>query len=152
MAANPLTLILPLAAGTDLQKVVAAVAGNQQKIDDALTRVGTVHFARFVVFDASTENLQPDLAAGTVSSTFKLAVITEYDGNFNAYIQDFVNEVGEIFDLLLSFTSDGQHCIPVAQNVAAFQAYVAKNDASQPPNNGLYAAYPQTVQQILAAF
>ena len=141
MAANPLTLILPLAAGTDLQKVAAALAGNQEKIDNALTSVGTVHFARFVLFDSSTENLQPDLSRGTTGDHFKLAVITAYDGNFNAYIQDFVNEVGDIFDLLLSFTSDGQHCIPVA-----------KNDASQPPNNGLYAAYPQSVQQILAAF
>ena len=149
--ANPLTLILPLAAGTDLQKVAGALAGNQQKIDDALTSVGTVHFARFVIFDSSTENLQPDLAGGTTSSTYKLAVITEYDGSFNAYIQEFVNEVGDIFDILLSFTSDGQHCVPVAKNVAAFQAYVAKNDASQPPNNGLYSAYPQTVQQILAS-
>ena len=157
--ANPLTLILPLEAGVDLQKVFAALAGNQQKIDDALTSVGTVHFARFVVLDSGTENLRPDLGGGGAGgsgdaaySNYKLAVITEYDGSFNAYIQDFVNEVGGIFDVLLSFTADGKQCVPVAKNVAAFQAYVAKNDLSQAPNNTLYSAYPQTVQQILGAF
>jgi len=41
----------------------------------------------------------------------------------------------------------------VANNVAAFTAFIAQNDASQhQPNEGMFAAYPQTVQQILAAF
>ena len=36
---------------------------------------------------------------------------------------------------------------------AAFAAFIAQNDASQhQPNEGMFAAYPQTVQQILAAF
>jgi hypothetical protein len=159
--ANPLTLILPLESGVDLQKLLTALATNSEAINTALTSVGTVHFARFIVFDASTENLQPSLSAGSADgaaggngySNYRLAVITEYDGSFNAYIQDFVNSVGQIFDLLLSFTADGKQCIPVAKNVAAFQAYIAKNDASQhAPNNTLFSAYPQTVQQILAAF
>ena len=82
-----------------------------------------------------------------------LAVITEYDGSFQAYIGDFVAQIGQVFDALLQYVVGGQALIPVANNVAAFNAFVAANDASQhQPNGGLYQAYPQTVQQILAAF
>ena len=53
-----------------------------------------------------------------------LAVITEYDGDFDAYIQDFVAKVGPIFDVLLSFTVGGKEVTPVAQHISAFIAYV----------------------------
>ncbi len=73
--------------------------------------------------------------------------------SLNAYIQDFVSQLGGVFDTLLSFVIGGAALIPVANNVTAFEAFITVNDASQHvPNNALYAAYPQTVQQILAAF
>lgn len=149
--ANPLTLVMPLATGADLEKLQAALAGSQEEIDKALETIGTVHFARFVLFDASAPNLQPK-AGG--KGPFGLAVITEYDGDFNRYIQDFVNQLGPVFDVLLSFTADGSALIPVSQNVEKFTNYIAANDASQnPPNSNfrLYSAYPYTVQQILAS-
>ena len=46
----------------------------------------------------------------------------------------------------------GAATVPVANNLSAFQAFITLNDAAQHlPNQGLYQAYPQTVQQILAS-
>lgn len=148
--ANPLTLMMPVIPGTSPEKIAATLASAQGDLDAALTSVGTVHFARFVFFDTSQANLQPAMSS---SGPFVIGVITEYDGSFDAYIQDFVNKVGAIFDALLQFVEGGPALIPVSNNVQAFTAFIAANDASQhAPNQGLYAAYPQTVQQILAAF
>ncbi len=149
--ANALTLIMPLEEGVDLTKLAMTLAGAASEINSALTNIGTVHFARFVLFDASSPNFQPASTTGP----FRLAVITEYDKDFDDYIQDFVNDIGDVFDALLKFTADGQSLVPVSKNVAAFQAYVAKNDLSQHLRQGqptLYSAYPQSVQAILAAF
>jgi hypothetical protein len=78
-------------------------------------------------------------------------VITEYDGDFNAYIQDFVAQIGDVFDALLGFVVGGAAITPVKDHINQFIAFVQTNDASQtPPNNGLYQAYTFTVQQILA--
>ncbi|HYW07643.1 MAG TPA: hypothetical protein VE913_11845, partial [Longimicrobium sp.] len=80
-----------------------------------------------------------------------LAVVTEYDGSFQAYIGDFVARIGQVFDALLQFVVGGKELTPVANNAAAFLAFVTANDASShQPNTGLYSAYPLTVQKILA--
>lgn len=147
--ANPLTLVMPLKKGVDLQQLGELITRAQPDIEKALTTIGTVHFASFVVLDASTPNLQPG-----GPGPYKLAVITSYDGDFDTYIQDFLNNIGEVFDALLSLTTDGGGIIPVEQNVEGFIKYVKQNDASQnPPNSqlGLFSAYPCTVQQVLAA-
>jgi hypothetical protein len=150
---SPLTLIMPIIPGTSLTAIAATLAENTKQIDDALKTIGTVHFARFLLLDSSKPNLQPDLTAKTASNSLVLGVITEYDGNFNMYIQDFVSKLGGVFDALLEFVVDGKKLIPVDNNVAAFQAYITLNDASQHiPNADLYQAYPQTVQKILAVF
>jgi hypothetical protein len=149
--ANPLTFIMPLAPDADLQQLGKDIAASQSQIDAALVAVGTVHYARFLLLDGSSPNLQP--AAGA-KGPFSLAVITDYDGDFNIYIQAFVTYLGPIFDVLLSFSAgDGPKLIPVKDHLTAFTAYVGLNDASQqPPNNdlGFYNAYPWTVQQVLA--
>lgn len=147
--ANALTLIMPLKQGVDLQQLGALLATSLPTIDEALVNIGTVHYARFVILDASTPNFQPG-----PTGPYKLAIITTYDSDFDTYIQDFVNNIGMIFDALLSVTSDGAHLVPVSQNVAAFTEYVSKNDASRnPPSSSLiqFGAYPCTVQQVLAA-
>jgi hypothetical protein len=147
--ANPLSLMMPVIPGTSLETIGKTLEGAQEQLNAALTSVGTVHFARFLLLDTSQANLQP----GSANGPFIISVITEYDGDFDAYIQDFVNKVGAIFDALLQFVVGGPELLPVANNVQAFTDFIAKNDASQhAPNQGLYAAYPQTVQQILAAF
>ena len=148
--ASPLTLLMPIIPGTSVMELATTLQKYQTEINTALTSIGTVHFARFLLLDRSTANLQP---GGTASDQLVLAVITEYDGSFQAYIGDFVAQIGQVFDALLQFVVGGQALTPVANNVAAFSAFVAANDASQhQPNEGLYQAYQQTVQQILAAF
>lgn len=149
---SPLTLMMPVIPGTSLLTIAETLAKSQTVIDAALQSIGTVHFARFLLIDRSQPNLQPDMSSVLASTTLVIGVVTEYDGDFNAYIQDFVSQLGGVFDALLAFVVGGAALIPVANNVAAFEAFITVNDASQHiPNNSLYAAYPQTVQQILAA-
>ena len=147
--ASPLTLMMPIIPGTNLTELAATLAKYQSQIDSALTSIGTVHYARFLLLDRSTANLQP---GGASSDQLVLAVITEYDGSFQAYIGDFVSQIGDVFNALLAFVVGGAAVTPVQSNVNAFMAFVTANDASEhQPNEGLYQAYTATVQQILAA-
>lgn len=152
--ANPLTLMMPVLPGTTLVSIATLLAENQPAIDAALASIGTVHFARFSLLDRSQPNLQPDLAkAADPSDTLVIGVITAYDGDFKPYISDFSAQLGDVFNALLKNVIGGAAITPVQNNLAEFQAFIARNDASQhEPNTTLYGAYPQTVQQILAAF
>lgn len=145
--ATPLTLLMPVLPGTNPATIGETLAKYQPILDQALTSVGTVHYARILLFDVSVPNLQP----GTGKGPFVIAVITAYDGSFDAYIQDFIAKVGTVFDALLQFVVGGPALTPVADHVNGFLDFVQANDASQhAPNTGLYQAYPYTVQQILA--
>ena len=99
----------------------------------ALDKLKTVHFARFVFLENNT----------------KLAVITTYDGSFDEYINEFIDEIGDVFNALLAHMKDASP-LPVQQNRQAFLDYVRKNDlrAIEP----FYSAYPKaTVLDIHAA-
>lgn len=148
---NPLTLLMPVTDGISVGTLLGLIGQNQAAIDAALTNIGTVHFARFLVFDTSVPNLQP--ASLTTASNLVLAVITVYDGSFQTYISDFVGQLSAVFNALLACVVGGKVVTPVQDNQTAFQNFVLANDASQnPAAPALYCAYPQTVQQILAAF
>jgi hypothetical protein len=148
--ASPLTLMMPVIPGTDPVTIAKTLAEYQPQLNAALQSIGTVHYARTLYLDTSMPNLQP--STKSTNGPFVICVITEYDGSFNAYIGDFVAQVGAVFDALLQFVVGGPALIPVANNVAAFTAFIAQNDASQhQPNEGMFEAYTQTVQQILAA-
>lgn len=151
---NPLSLFMPVLPGTTMNSILTAQAQGQAQANAALTSIGTVHFARFLLLDTSKPNLIPDINNLDVpSDTLVISVITEYDGSFNAYINDFVRELGDVFNTNLQFVVGGAAVTPVQDNVAAFNAFITANDASQhSPNISLYQAYPQTVQQIIAAF
>lgn len=136
---NPLTLVMSIKSAADF----AQLAGLLQKIQSApseknpiwlaLTKLNTVHFARFVFLENNT----------------KLAVITTYDGSFDTYINDFIEEIGDVFNALLAHMSDAPP-LPVQQNRPAFLDYVRKNDlrAIEP----FFSAYPKaTVLDIHAA-
>lgn len=136
---NPLTLVMSIKSPADY----AQLAGLLQKIQSAprdhnpiwlaLTKLNTVHFARFVFLENNT----------------KLAVITTYDGSFDAYINEFVDEIGDVFNALLAHMSDAP-ALPVQQNRKAFLDYVRTNDlrAIEP----FFSAYPKaTVLDIRAA-
>ncbi|MQA30190.1 MAG: hypothetical protein GEU82_10170 [Luteitalea sp.] len=136
---NPLTLIMSIKSPADYTQLAALLQKIQSAPPDrnpiwlALTKLNTVHFARFVFLESNT----------------KLAVITTYDGSFDAYINEFVDEIGEVFNALLAHMSDAPP-LPVQQNRQAFLDYVRKNDlrAIEP----FFSAYPKaTVLDILAA-
>lgn len=149
--ANALTHIAPLKPGANLQGLQETLFKSREMRDHALKEIGTVHDFRFVVFDASSPNLLPHPSS---NGPFFIAVITTYDGSFEAYIQDFVRFIAPVFDALLPNTVDGGDLVPVKDNVEGLIEWVRKYDASQqPPNNQFrfYTAYPYTVQQILAA-
>jgi hypothetical protein len=106
-----------------------------------------VHFARIFVFEKNNASkIAPNIAA----------IITSYDGDFAAYIQDFVNHEGVagFFDNFLSAVDDpdAAKCKPVKKNARRFAALLQKYDATNPaaPWGVWYSAYPgKTVQNIL---
>ncbi|MFC7419719.1 hypothetical protein ACFQNF_07475 [Iodobacter arcticus] len=150
---NPLTLLMPLKPGTSPESIIGTLKANQDQVNSALKEIGTVHFARFLLLDRSQPNLLPDLKKTLTSDTLVLGVITEYDGDFKPYIQAFAKNLGDAFDSMLKYAIGGDALIPVRENVPEFLAYLSTVDASQhDPNQNLDAAYPQTVQEILAKF
>ena len=149
--ANPLTVMLPLDPSKNVAELLTKVAANQAALNGALAGVGTVHFARFILFDRSKADLRPVLGPeGLGEGPFAFGIITEFDGDFNVYTEEFVNQIGFLFDLGLSFTIDGQALIPVQEHLTEFAAYLKEHNLSDhAPNQGLFNAYEFTVKQIL---
>ena len=93
---NPLTLIMTVKSATDSQALQALLHKLQSAPPElnpvwtALNKLNTVHFARFVFLDAN----------------MKLAVITAYDGSFEDYINEFIDEIGDVFNALLAHMAD----------------------------------------------
>jgi hypothetical protein len=136
---NPLTLIMNIKSAADYQQLngllqkLQSAPPDQNPIIVALNKLKTVHFARFVFLSNNTQ----------------LAVITTYDGSFDQYINDFIDEIGDVFNALLAHMS-GAPPLPVQKNRDAFLAYVKANDLRgiEP----FYSAYPRsTVLDILNA-
>ncbi|HEX5474004.1 MAG TPA: hypothetical protein VFX12_05010 [Vicinamibacterales bacterium] len=136
---SPLTLVMTIKSAADsqalnalLQKIQSAPL-DKNPIWAALTKLNTVHFARFVFLENNT----------------KLAVITSYDGTFEDYINEFIDEIGDVFNALLAHMT-GAPSLPVQKNRQAFLDYVRANDlrAIEP----FFSAYPTaTVLDIKAA-
>ncbi|MDQ6760300.1 MAG: hypothetical protein M3Z32_10615 [Acidobacteriota bacterium] len=136
---SPLTLVMKIkneAAYQELHALLAQIQGapaDKNPVWLALNKLRNVHFARFVFMNNNTQ----------------LAVITTYDGTFDAYINEFIDAIGDIFNALLQ-RMDGAPALPVQKNRAAFLDYVRANDlrAFEP----FYSAYPTaTVLDIQAA-
>ncbi len=135
---NPLTLVMKIKSKKDAQALhqlldrIQGLPPSENPIVAALTKIATVHFARFVF----------------LNNDANLAVITSYDHSFEDYINDFVTEIGHVFDQLLSHMADAPP-LPVREHREEFLAYVKANDI--PSVGTFYSAYPQlTVLDILA--
>ena len=135
---NPLTLIMTIKSTEDYEQLnallhhIQSLPPTENPIAIALNKIATVHFARFVFLENNT----------------KLAVITTYDGSFEKYINEFVNEIGDVFNQLLSHMA-GAPTLPVQENRQEFLAYVKANDL--PTLQPFYSAYPTlTVLDIQA--
>ena len=136
---SPLTLVMQIKNAAAYQELHALLGQIQSAPPDknpvwvALNKLRNVHFARFVFLNNNTQ----------------LAVITTYDGTFDAYINEFIDVIGDVFNALLQ-RMDGAPPLPVQKNRAAFLDYVRANDlrAIEP----FYSAYPSaTVLDIQAA-
>jgi hypothetical protein len=126
---SPLTLIMKIKSETDYQQLnallhhIQGLPPEQNPVWVALNKLANVHFARFVFLENNT----------------RLAVITTYDGTFEAYINEFIDAIGDIFNGLLAHVDEAPP-LPVQKNRDAFLAYVKTNDL-----RGLepfYSAYP----------
>ena len=134
---NPLTLVMTIRS-TDDHRILQSKLGDLQSLPrdrnpviTALDKIATVHFARFVFLDET-----------------RLAVITTYDGDFAAYINEFVDHIGDVFNDLLQHMDDAPP-LPVQQHRQEFLDYVQRNDLRCLPP--FYSAYPErTVLDILS--
>jgi hypothetical protein len=136
---NPLTLIMRIKSPEDFEKLEARIRQIQSAPPEknpvwiALDKLRMVHFARFVFLENNT----------------RLAIITTYDGSFEDYLNEFIDEIGDVFNALLQHM-DGAPPLPVQQNREAFHRYVKTHDLGciEP----FYSAYPRaTVLDIQAA-
>lgn len=147
--ANPLTLLMPVIPDTDPNVIVKTLSVYGPDLYRALNAVGTVHYARALMLDRSTANLQPTVDEhGKVVSKgpFVIAIITEYDHEFDRYIHDFVVKVGKVFDALLQFVPGGKEVTPVADHEEEFGQLLAANNLP----SVLFQAYTATVQEVRA--
>lgn len=144
---NPLTLLLPIrnAEVYPLRKKLQAL---QPLLAIALDSIGIVHFARLVF----------------LPGTNILAVITEFDGNFNDYILAFVRNEGvaAVFNEILNGVDDvnsppsvpqASKLVPVLKNTDGFIKfldYYNYTSAARADSFAWYSAYPTlSVKQIL---
>jgi hypothetical protein len=132
---SPLTLVMKAespAAFSALRKTVddlQALPTDKNPVVASLNRLGTVHFARFVFLGDD-----------------QLAVITTYDGDFDTYINDFIDEIGDVFNALLEHVD--ATLVPVQSHRAAFLKFVRDHDLRCV--GPFYSAYPQrTVLDIV---
>ncbi len=102
---SPLTLVMTIKSEQSHRELVALLTRMQSAPPDknpiwmALNKLQTVHFARFVFLENNT----------------KLAVITTYDGSFDDYINEFIDEIGDVFNALLAHMKDAPP-LPVQKN------------------------------------
>jgi hypothetical protein len=109
-----MNLIMPLrvphlAVTADLAR---AIFESSDQLLAGLTNVGTVHFARFVVVDGN------------------LCMFSEYDGDFSAYILDFVATLGSTLDAVMACVKDPPPT-PVQDHPEEFVEWVRQRDAFQ---------------------
>ena len=132
---NPLTLVVTAKSGEDYEQLKEKIRAMQElppsanPIFQALERLGIVHDARFV-FLANNQ----------------LAVITTYDDDFDRYIDLFVDEIGDVFNVILAHVKDAP-AGRVQDNREAFRQFVRAHDVA--PTGVMYSAYPRLrVQDI----
>ena len=121
---SELTIIVPLAPGgaKRLRAFLRILGGN---LSQGANKVGTLHTMRFVFFDNDT----------------RLLFATAYDGDWDAYIDDFVAKIPDYLDIIDS-AWDGW---PGIRSPGA-KDYLVKHQITA---EGWYVAYPDlTVAEI----
>ena len=115
---SELTILVPFAPGgaKRLRAFLRAIGGN---LSGGASRVGTLHDMRFVFLENDT----------------KMLFATAYDGDWDAYIDDFASKIPNALDMLLSNLEGfpGMHSPTIkdwlaAHQIAAESWYVAHPD------------------------
>lgn len=133
---NPLTVVMKAKSPQDyeaLQQLVERLQSlppDQNPVTVALNKIGTVHFARFAFLGDD-----------------QLLLITTYDGDFVAYINEFTNNIGDVFNALMAHVEGGPP-LPVQTHRKEFLDYIRAHDLGCVGT--FYSAYPDhTVLDIL---
>jgi hypothetical protein len=113
-----MNLVVPLADTTAVGRAEAtqAIAASIDELFTGLNNIGTVHFARFDLIGPN------------------LCMLSVYDGDFEAYIRDFISIFGSVFDDLFKFAADPPPT-PCTQHPQAFVDWVRRHDAFQIPGD-----------------
>ena len=125
----PLNLILPIKSWLGLKELEAVIHLKTREMFETADKIGTLHFARF--FDLRDHN--------------QMGFFTAYDGEFSAYMQDFLKYLGPVFNLLMKHAVNPSP-LPVEKNAEAWMAWTADHEVA---GIGFYSAYPTlSVQDI----
>jgi hypothetical protein len=113
-----MNLVMPLKNKTAIGRAEAAlvVGSSLDEIYSGLDNVGTVHMARFTIVDNN------------------LLMFSFYDGDFRAYIRDFIVTLGHGFDAIVALIEDPPPQ-PCWQHVDEFIEWVHEHDAFQLPES-----------------
>ncbi len=126
---NPLTAVMTAKSPEDfialreLVERLQSLPPDQNPVTVALNNLGTVHFARFALLGND-----------------QVAVITTYDGDFEKYINEFIDEIGDVFNALLSHVADAPP-LPVQTYRQEFLDYIHTIDRRCV--GPFYSAYPE---------
>jgi hypothetical protein len=119
-----LTLVLTIKSPADYEALAALVPAVQGQMDNAFNTLNIVHFARVVFLDNNT----------------KVAIITEFDGDFDTYVQDFAQALGPVFDALFEHTVEAPP-LPV-EDPKNLQAFIDLSQKANLPVAYFYSAFP----------
>ena len=142
-----LSLWLELKDRHKMGELLQYIDTQKPAINQALAQLHYVHFARFL----------PTLGWDSVRPPPRVAlqVITEFDGDFDAYVLDFVLVIGKQFDDILRYVKNAPP-LPVKDHPAAFMDFVRRHNVGSTINRGpletVYSAYPErTVIDIIGS-
>lgn len=113
---NPLSLVLQLKGG--------ATASEAPRLAEATGLPDILHFAWIIPLD----------------NKGKLLLTTVYDGDFDVYLDKFIDSSHAAFDAFFPYLQDGPPT-PVLENRQAFHDFVRKNNIAPLPGT-FFSAYP----------
>ncbi len=124
---NALNLIMNVRKPLDVHaKAIKELLSNQEWMETAvagLNKVGTVHFARFLLFNNDTQ----------------FATMTTFDGDFESYVRDFVVLLHPILNPFFVHIEDTEEALPLQKNPDKFLEFALKTLV---PSLFWYSGYP----------
>lgn len=106
-----LNLNLELKDPAQMPDLLGVLKAAEDEIRFRMKRLNSVHYARFLPTRGDTV----------------LQVVTEYDGQLEDYLDDFIIEVGDIFNAILGFVRDAPP-LPIQRDPDAFIDFVRRNN------------------------